>query len=128
MVFFRRKAPLPPLRDPTDTVLPIPAWDDQHRMRACCLHVTYRFDDVLDPEVLRQSLERLLELDGWRTLGARLRKKVWIEIAPMVHSSHLTHVRMTENWNTTYQRSTMKNDLASTTRSLSTLWASRSTL
>ncbi|GIK04023.1 hypothetical protein Aspvir_008098 [Aspergillus viridinutans] len=75
MGFFGKKAPLPPPRNPTDTVIPIPAWDDQHHLRALCLHLAYRFDDVLDPEVPRQSLERLLELDGWRTLGARLRKK-----------------------------------------------------
>ncbi|KAH1550971.1 hypothetical protein KXX57_009062 [Aspergillus fumigatus] len=75
MGFFWKKAALPPPRNPSDTIVPLPAWDDQHRMRACCLHVTYRFDDVLDPEVLRQSLERLLELDGWRSLGGRLRRK-----------------------------------------------------
>lgn len=80
MGFFWKKAALPPPRNPSDTIVPLPAWDDQHRMRACCLHVTYRFDDVLDPEVLRQSLERLLELDGWRSLGGRLRRKVSIEI------------------------------------------------
>lgn len=92
MGFFGKKATLLPPRNPTDTVLPIPAWDDQHRMRACCLHVTYRFDDVLDPEILRQSLARLLELEGWRTLGARLRKKVWIGITHILHSP-ATHTR-----------------------------------
>ncbi|RHZ55803.1 uncharacterized protein CDV56_102415 [Aspergillus thermomutatus] len=75
MSFLWKSGHRPPKRDPTDTILPVPSWDDQRRMRDCCLHVTYRFDDVLDPEVLRRSLERLLQLDGWRTLGARLRKK-----------------------------------------------------
>jgi hypothetical protein len=76
MSFLWKSGPLPLKRIPTDIILPMPSWDDQRRMRECCLHVTYRFDDVLDPEVLRLSLERLLQFDGWRRLGARLRKKV----------------------------------------------------
>ncbi|RYP29907.1 hypothetical protein DL767_006506 [Monosporascus sp. MG133] len=32
-----------------------------------------RFDDVIDPEKLRSSLEKLLSRDDWRKLGARLR-------------------------------------------------------
>ncbi|KAL2859791.1 uncharacterized protein BJX67DRAFT_40832 [Aspergillus lucknowensis] len=75
MGFLWKRGPSPPKKIPTDTVLPMPAWDDQRRMRHCCLHVTSRFDDVLSPEVLRQSLERLLQIDGWRTLGARLRMR-----------------------------------------------------
>ncbi|KAI7198592.1 hypothetical protein KC316_g3977 [Hortaea werneckii] len=36
-------------------------------------HFFSRFDDVLDPEKLRKALERLLQIGGWRKLGARLR-------------------------------------------------------
>ncbi|KAI7602992.1 hypothetical protein KC346_g12101, partial [Hortaea werneckii] len=41
--------------------------------RALVLHFFSRFDDVLDPEKLRQALDRLLHIGGWRKLGARLR-------------------------------------------------------
>lgn len=34
------------------------------------------FDDVLDAEKLRDSLEKLARHDGWNKLGARLRKDV----------------------------------------------------
>jgi hypothetical protein len=73
MASFRKNRPE---KIPTDTVLPLQFWDDQRYTRAVCLDFTYRFDDVLDTEALRRSLERLLELDGWRTLGARLRMNV----------------------------------------------------
>ncbi|KAF7588670.1 hypothetical protein BBP40_005421 [Aspergillus hancockii] len=75
MSFLWKSGRLPLKTISTDTILPVPSWDDQRRMRECCLHVTYRFDDVLDPELLYRSLERLLQFDGWRTLGARLRMK-----------------------------------------------------
>ncbi len=35
-----------------------------------------RFDDVMDPENLRMSLSRLLEIGDWKKLGARLRMNV----------------------------------------------------
>ncbi|KAF7626330.1 hypothetical protein F9C07_2287016 [Aspergillus flavus] len=73
MGFLSKSKPSRPERVPTDTVVPLSFADDQPHARAICLHHTCRFDDVLDIEALRLSLERLLELDGWRRLGARLR-------------------------------------------------------
>lgn len=51
-------------------------WDAQDVMQKLVLEFTYRFDDVLDAEKLKSSLERLLEIGGWRGLGARFRKIV----------------------------------------------------
>lgn len=34
------------------------------------------FNDVLDAEKLRDSLTRLLEMEGWKRLGGRVKRKV----------------------------------------------------
>ncbi|KAB8659294.1 hypothetical protein FH972_026183 [Carpinus fangiana] len=57
----------------TDTVVPLPVFDDQAALRCMVLYETLRFDEVLDPERLRHALERLMRIGGWRKLGARLR-------------------------------------------------------
>ncbi|RYP08001.1 hypothetical protein DL764_002147 [Monosporascus ibericus] len=57
----------------TDTVVPLHKWDDQGVNRAIIMLFMMRFDDVLDPEKLRSSLEKLLSRDDCRRLGARLR-------------------------------------------------------
>ena len=49
-------------------------FDDNSINRSVLLYITLRFDNVLDPERLRRSLERLMELGDWRKLGARIRK------------------------------------------------------
>ncbi|KAL5365927.1 hypothetical protein BJX96DRAFT_182057 [Aspergillus floccosus] len=58
---------------PTDTVVPVPLMDDQQLGRNSCVHHTYIFNDVLDTDKLQRSLQRLLEIGGWRKLGARVR-------------------------------------------------------
>lgn len=37
------------------------------------------FDEVLDPEVLREALENVVRRPGWERLGGRLRKNVSID-------------------------------------------------
>ncbi|KAI7259165.1 hypothetical protein KC345_g10385 [Hortaea werneckii] len=74
MNLFRSKPqPQPPPKVPSDEVIPLHSLDDQFYTRALVLHFFSRFDDVLDPEKLRQALDRLLHIGGWRKLGARLR-------------------------------------------------------
>ncbi|KAE8371397.1 hypothetical protein BDV26DRAFT_302790 [Aspergillus bertholletiae] len=70
-IFSKKRAR--PQRVATDTVIPLSWTDSQSPLRGISLNLTWRFDEVLDPEVLRLSLGRLLELDGWHKLGARLR-------------------------------------------------------
>ncbi|KAI1358084.1 hypothetical protein F5Y08DRAFT_127794 [Xylaria arbuscula] len=57
----------------TDTVVPMHAMDDNSINRSMVIMFMMRFDDVLDPEKLKSSLEKLLSRDDWRKLGARLR-------------------------------------------------------
>jgi hypothetical protein len=65
-----------PERIATDTVLPLHPMDDTSVNKSFVLYLMLRFDDVLDPERLRSSLETLLEHGNWRKLGARLRLNV----------------------------------------------------
>jgi hypothetical protein len=59
-----------------DEVVPFRFWDEQDTMRRIVMEFTYRFDDVLDAQKLKSSLERLLKIGEWRGLGARFKKSV----------------------------------------------------
>lgn len=59
-----------------DTVIPVHSFDDNKFIRPLVMYLLMRFDDVLDAQALRTSLEKLLSRDGWRRLGARLRLNV----------------------------------------------------
>ncbi|KAI2614885.1 hypothetical protein GGR54DRAFT_632530 [Hypoxylon sp. NC1633] len=62
-----------PLTIPSDTVIPLHRFDDTPVNRKVIVEFTMRFDDVLDPDKLRFSLEKLLNRRDWRKLGGRLR-------------------------------------------------------
>lgn len=74
MSFF--KGPAAPARVPTDKVIPLHFWDDSPLYRRIALYNLKVFDDALDPEMLRSSLETLVPQDTWQKLGGRLRKNV----------------------------------------------------
>ena len=57
-------------------VVPFRSWDEQDTMQRIVMEFSYRFDDVLDVQKLKSSLERLLEIGEWRSLGARFKKNV----------------------------------------------------
>lgn len=59
-----------------DEIFPVHYLDQRSLLPELILSVTFRCNDVLDPEKLRDSLVELLELDGWRKLGGRLRRNV----------------------------------------------------
>lgn len=59
-----------------NTVVPLGVFDDSLFIRNFFIHCTLYFEGVLDPSKLRTSLEQLIELDGWRKAGARLRQNV----------------------------------------------------
>ncbi|KAJ5270573.1 hypothetical protein N7497_008657 [Penicillium chrysogenum] len=54
-------------------VIPLHSKDDTWMNRGIALEFTLCFDHVLDPEHLRWSLHRLMEIGDWKKLGARLR-------------------------------------------------------
>ncbi|KAI1807061.1 hypothetical protein F4811DRAFT_64783 [Daldinia bambusicola] len=62
-----------PLTISSDTVVPLHRFDDTPITRNVIVEFTMKFDDVLDPDKLRLSLEKLLTRPDWRKLGARLR-------------------------------------------------------
>lgn len=60
----------------TDKVIRLHHLDDTFQNRLYAGRFLLRFNDVLDPDKLRSSLQELLEMDGWRKVGARLRSNV----------------------------------------------------
>ncbi|KAK6080935.1 lysR family regulatory protein [Seiridium cupressi] len=97
---FRRAAA--PTKVPTDTVIPFRFFDDTPLWRSFILYSMFAFDDVLDPERLRGSLEDLARRDGWQKIGARLRRTAnggleyhvpatFTKERPAITYSHITH-------------------------------------
>ncbi|KAF4815652.1 Transcriptional regulator sdnM [Colletotrichum siamense] len=58
----------------TDSVTPLHYFDDTPIWRSFILYSLLVFDEVLDADTIRSSLERLTCREGWRKLSARLRK------------------------------------------------------
>ncbi|KAI1456607.1 hypothetical protein F4805DRAFT_475750 [Annulohypoxylon moriforme] len=58
---------------PSDIVVPAHYWDNSFPGRSLIVYDLLRFDEVLDAEKLKASLEKLLNLHGWRRLAARIR-------------------------------------------------------
>lgn len=59
-----------------ETVIPLHYFDDSPMFARITMYALMVFDEVLDPEKLRSSLDRLVRREGWRKLGARVRKGV----------------------------------------------------
>lgn len=71
-----------------DQVVPFRFLDQIGVLPKIVMEMTYCFDDVLEAEKLKTSLQRLLEIGEWRSLGARFRKNVRIETCgPQAHAS-----------------------------------------
>ncbi|KAH9903781.1 hypothetical protein F4778DRAFT_99452 [Xylariomycetidae sp. FL2044] len=70
-MFRRNQAPA---KVSTDIVCPLRWFDDTPLWKSFILYSTFVFDEVLDPAKLRDSLEALAHRDGWRKMGARLRR------------------------------------------------------
>ncbi|CEL11255.1 O-acB [Aspergillus calidoustus] len=70
--YFTSNQKQPPATGPKDSIVQLP---DIPPVYECNVEVALRFDSVLDPEKLQQSLKRLLEIGNWRQLGGRLRRR-----------------------------------------------------
>ncbi|KAL2845273.1 hypothetical protein BJY01DRAFT_247747 [Aspergillus pseudoustus] len=53
--------------------MPVYYFDDTPLLRNSVQCWTLQFNDILDPDMLRVSLSRLIEREGWRKLGGRIR-------------------------------------------------------
>ncbi|KAJ6109926.1 hypothetical protein N7486_002161 [Penicillium sp. IBT 16267x] len=53
--------------------MPVYYFDDTPLLRNIVQRWTLRFNDILDPDMLQRSLSRLIEREGWRKLGGRIR-------------------------------------------------------
>ncbi|TPX07382.1 uncharacterized protein E0L32_002148 [Thyridium curvatum] len=59
---------------PTDQVIPLHWFEDGFMWKTVIVYTLLAFDEALDPETLRDSLTRLIQRDGYKKLGARIRK------------------------------------------------------
>ncbi|ELQ41678.1 hypothetical protein OOU_Y34scaffold00258g12 [Pyricularia oryzae Y34] len=57
-----------------DTIIPLHEYDCMPLLTTIFLTILLKYDRVLDPEALRKSLIQLIDRDGWRKLGARLKQ------------------------------------------------------
>jgi hypothetical protein len=62
--------------DDTDEVFPAHYLDQLGIISTSFISLTFQFKDVLDPQKLHDSLVKLLEMEGWKKLGGRLRRDV----------------------------------------------------
>lgn len=80
--FLRQWGILPKGNEPeffdSDDVYPMHLLDAGKSIREIACIWTLRFNDVLDPEKLHESLKTLLDMGDWRKLGGRIRQKVRI--------------------------------------------------
>ncbi|KAK1761160.1 hypothetical protein QBC47DRAFT_313557 [Echria macrotheca] len=76
MIFSKSKSPPPPADDVTsDRIIPLHFFEDSPLVQGNNMAVSLVFDEVLDPEKLRSSLENLVQRhEGWERLGGRLKK------------------------------------------------------
>ncbi|KAI9150458.1 Transcriptional regulator calD [Paramyrothecium foliicola] len=55
-------------------IIPIHRFDSTPILSDTLIHFMFRFDEVLQPQKLINALEELLNMQGWRKLGARLKR------------------------------------------------------
>ncbi|WZH46926.1 hypothetical protein QYS62_008053 [Fusarium acuminatum] len=65
--------PLMPETVKSDDVIPVHLFDDSAAARGIVLVWTFRFEDILNPQKLRDALSELFGMDGWRRLSGRFR-------------------------------------------------------
>jgi hypothetical protein len=103
-----------PQRVPTDRLVPVGFFYDTIIFSTFVLYTLFVFDDVLDPQKLRTSLEHLVSRPAWKKLGAGLRRNVRTtytlksESSPKLQSDSELRLRNVESWSTTSQRSSAR--------------------
>lgn len=83
-MLFGRKPAVEPVKG--DRVLPLHFFEDSQLVQGNNMAVSLVFDEVLDPEKLRQALESLVKREGWEHLGGRLRKNVCKNLTLLLRS------------------------------------------
>ncbi|KAI8633244.1 hypothetical protein F5Y19DRAFT_294609 [Xylariaceae sp. FL1651] len=72
--FYHARQPEPPVV-PTDEVVPVHLFDDTSTLRRVIMVWMFRFEEVLEPEKLKDALSQLFQREGWRKLGGRYRRR-----------------------------------------------------
>ncbi|KAF3764794.1 hypothetical protein M406DRAFT_260763 [Cryphonectria parasitica EP155] len=84
-----------------DKVIPLHFFDDTPMFTRITMYALMVFDEVLDPEKLRSSLDKLVRRDTWQKLGGRVRKgakgleyhvpQQFTQDRPAIAYTHLAH-------------------------------------
>lgn len=64
---------------PGDRVQPLHFFENNLLVQGNNMSGLAVFDEILDPDVLREALENVVNRSGWERLGGRLRKNVRID-------------------------------------------------
>lgn len=100
-LFGSGKPPVPTVD--TDRVVPLHFFESGPLVQGNNMAVSLVFDDVLEPEKLKQALEGLVKREGWQRLGGRLRKNpttgaiewhiptVFSADRPIINYAHVDH-------------------------------------
>lgn len=70
-----------------DLIIPLHYFDNSTMFTNITMYAIMVFDEVLEPERLRASLDQLVRRETWQKLGARVRKGVSL---PSIRSSQNT--------------------------------------
>lgn len=96
------------MRRESDMTYPLGPLDNLKLFRMLVMHVALVFDAPLDPAKLRTSLTAVINEDGWKKLGARIRRKVRSYTnSPFIHKADLFSGHGA--WNIISLRSLQKN-------------------
>lgn len=53
--------------------IPLYYFDSTHQVKSTVMCLTLKFDDLLDADMLHESLIKLIKNDHWRKIGGQLR-------------------------------------------------------
>lgn len=75
-----------PVQAKPDLVIPLHYFDNTAMFTNITMYAIMVFDEILDPEKLRTSLDQLVQRETWQKLGARVRKGVGFQSIPLSYN------------------------------------------
>ncbi|KAF3387927.1 hypothetical protein DPV78_012283 [Talaromyces pinophilus] len=74
--------------------IPLHYFDNTHQLKSTVICLTLKFDDVLDADMLHESLIKLIKNDHWRKIGGQVR--IGLQGRPVVHVFSLSEIQKGE--------------------------------
>lgn len=90
---MRKPSRVQPETVPTDTIMPLSCFDSSWMLQAMITNWSFRFHDVLDADMLHQSLVELISNgENWGKLGGRFRLNVCKILSIILRTYSYLHV------------------------------------